>query len=64
MAANNFTSDYLKERKMPLVFGLSFVFSFLMSLNLAMFIDNGGHFRCMEVVILIGLFDYRLKQIK
>jgi hypothetical protein len=42
MDANNFTSDYLKERKMPLVFGLSFVLSFVMSLNLAMFIGNQG----------------------
>ncbi len=42
MDANHFTSDYLKERKMPLVFGLSFVFSFFMSLNLAMFIGNEG----------------------
>ncbi len=42
MDANHFTSDYLKERNMPLVFGLSFVLSFFMSLNLAMFIGNEG----------------------
>ena len=42
MDANHFTSDYLKERKMPFVFGLSFVLSFVMALNLAMFIGNQG----------------------
>ena len=40
MAANNFTKDDLKKRKMPVVFGLSFLFSLLMSLNLAMFISK------------------------
>ena len=38
MDANNFTSDILKMRKMPVVFGLSFLFSLIMALNLAMFI--------------------------
>jgi UDP-N-acetylmuramyl pentapeptide phosphotransferase/UDP-N-acetylglucosamine-1-phosphate transferase len=40
MAANNFTHEDLKKRKMPLVFGLSFFFSFLMAVNLAMFIGK------------------------
>ncbi len=40
VAANNFTAEDLKKRKMPLVFGLSFFFSFIMSVNLAMFIGN------------------------
>jgi Protein of unknown function (DUF1761) len=40
MAANNFSFDDLKKRNMPLVFGLSFFFSLLMSINLAMFIGK------------------------
>lgn len=40
MAANNSTHEDLKKRKMPLVFGLSFFFSFIMSVNLAMFIGK------------------------
>ena len=40
MAVNNFTQENLKKRKMPLVFGLSFLFSFIMSMNLAMFIGK------------------------
>lgn len=40
MTANNFTQEDLKSRKMPLVFGLSFFFSFIMSVNLAMFIGK------------------------
>jgi UDP-N-acetylmuramyl pentapeptide phosphotransferase/UDP-N-acetylglucosamine-1-phosphate transferase len=42
MDANHFTPEHLKDRKMPLVFGLSFVLSFVMALNLAMFIGNQG----------------------
>lgn len=40
MAANNFTNEGLKKRKMPVVFGLSFFLAFLMALNLAMFIGK------------------------
>ena len=40
MAVNNFTNENLKRRKMPVVFGLSFFFALLMSLNLAMFIGK------------------------
>ncbi|TAF63793.1 MAG: DUF1761 domain-containing protein [Cytophagales bacterium] len=40
MEANNFTQEDLKKRNMPIVFGLSFFFSLLMSLNLAMFIGK------------------------
>ena len=40
MASNRFSSEDLKSRKMPLVFGLSFLLSFIMSLNLAMFIGK------------------------
>ncbi len=41
MAANHFTQEDLKKRRMPLVFGLSFFFALLMALNLAMFIGKG-----------------------
>lgn len=40
MAQNNFTAELLKQRKLPLVFGLSFLFSFIMAFNLAMFIGT------------------------
>lgn len=40
MAVNNFTNEDLKKRKMMLVFGLSFFFTLLMSVNLAMFIGK------------------------
>jgi hypothetical protein len=40
LRANNFTQENLKNRKMPLVFGLSFLFSLIMSLNLSMFIGK------------------------
>lgn len=40
MVANNFTKDDLKKRNMPMVFGLSFLFSLIMSANLAMFIGK------------------------
>jgi hypothetical protein len=42
MQANGFTAEYLKRRKMPMVFGLSLLLSFIMALNLAMFIGNGN----------------------
>ena len=42
MASNRFSSEDLKSRKMPLVFGLSFLLAFIMSLNLAMFIGKEG----------------------
>jgi UDP-N-acetylmuramyl pentapeptide phosphotransferase/UDP-N-acetylglucosamine-1-phosphate transferase len=38
IAINNFTKEYLSKRKLPLVFGLSFLFAFIMSFNLAMFL--------------------------
>ncbi len=37
MASNRFSSEDLKSRKMPLGFGISFLLSFIMSLNLAMY---------------------------
>ena len=40
MAANNFTAEYLQSRNMALVFGLSFLLSFIMALNLALFIGQ------------------------
>lgn len=40
LSANNFTQDDLRSRNMPLVFGLSFLLSFIMALNLAMFIGQ------------------------
>ena len=42
MTANHFTDEDLKSRNMPMVFGLSFLFSFLMAFNLAMFIGKEG----------------------
>jgi hypothetical protein len=39
-AANNFTNEDLKKRKMPFVFGLSFCLSLLMAVNLAIFIGK------------------------
>ncbi len=40
MAANNFTKEQLLKRKMPVVFGLSLLFSIFMSINLALFIGQ------------------------
>jgi len=40
MSANNFTEEYLNKRNMPMVFGLSFLLSLIMALNLAMFIGK------------------------
>lgn len=42
MTANGFTREFLRQRKLPVVFGLSFIFSFIMALNLALFIGKGG----------------------
>lgn len=44
METNNFDKEYLKQRKLPLVFGLSFLFSFMMAFNLAMFIGTKSNF--------------------
>ena len=44
MAENNFTKELLQQRKLPLVFGLSFLFSFIMAFNLAMFIGPKASF--------------------
>ena len=40
IAENNFTKEQLQQRKLPLVFGLSFLFSLIMAFNLAMFIGT------------------------
>lgn len=40
LKANNFNPEDLKRRNMPLVFGLSFLLSFIMALNLALFIGQ------------------------
>jgi len=40
MSVNNLTNEDLKKRNMPIVFGLSFLFSLIMSVNLAMFIGK------------------------
>ena len=42
MTANGFTREFLKQRKLPVVFGLSFIFSFIMAFNLALFIGKEG----------------------
>jgi hypothetical protein len=41
MSANGFTEEDLAKRKMPKIFILTFVFSFIMAINLALFIGNG-----------------------
>ena len=40
MAVNNFTRELLLQRKLPYVFSLSFLFSFIMAFNLAMFLGT------------------------
>lgn len=40
LKANNLNQEDLKNRNMPLVFGLSFLLSFIMALNLALFIGQ------------------------
>lgn len=40
MDANNFTTEDLKKRNMPMVFGMSLFLAFVMALNLAMFIGK------------------------
>ena len=42
MAVNNFTKEHLETRKMPMVFGLSLLFAFIMAINLALFIGEEG----------------------
>lgn len=42
MHSNGFTQIDLESRNMGLIFGLSFLFAFIMSLNLAMFIGMEG----------------------
>ena len=43
MNSNGFTKSYLEKRKMPFVFGFSFLLSFLMALNLAIFIGKENY---------------------
>ena len=40
MDANNFTTEDLKKRNMPMVFGMSLFLAFVMALNLALFIGK------------------------
>jgi hypothetical protein len=40
VSSNNFSQDNLRKRNMSIVFGLSFILSFIMALNLAMFIGQ------------------------
>jgi hypothetical protein len=49
MDAWNFTEEQLATRNMPIVFGVSLIFSFIAALNLAMFIDA-------EADLAFGLF--------
>jgi hypothetical protein len=42
MEENNFTDDKLKKSNMPKIFGLTFLFSLVMALNLAMFLNDAG----------------------
>jgi hypothetical protein len=40
MKENNFSEDTMKNRNMKKIFGLSFLWSFIMSFNLAMFLND------------------------
>lgn len=40
MKENGFTEEYLKKANMALVFGLTFVLSFIIAVNLAFFLGN------------------------
>jgi hypothetical protein len=40
MRENNFTEEDTKKSNMPKVFGLTFLFSFIMAFNLAMFLND------------------------
>ncbi len=42
LKANNFSREDLQSRNMPMVFGLSLLLSFIMALNLALFIGAEG----------------------
>ncbi len=42
MKENNFTEDELRKGNMPKIFGLTFVFSFIMAFNLAMYLNDAG----------------------
>lgn len=42
MKENNFTEDELRKGNMPKIFGLTFLFSFIMAFNLAMFLNDGN----------------------
>ena len=40
MVENSFTEEDLRKRNMPKVFGLTFIYSFVMAFNLAMFLND------------------------
>jgi hypothetical protein len=42
MKENNFTEDEQQKGNMPKIFGLTFLFSFIMAFNLAMFLNDGN----------------------
>ena len=42
MKENNFTKEELEKSNMPKVFGLTFLFSFIMAFNLAMFLNDSN----------------------
>jgi hypothetical protein len=42
MKENNFTEEELRKGNMPKIFGLTFVFSFVMAFNLAMYLNDAG----------------------
>ena len=42
MKENNFSDDDLKKGNMPKIFGLTFLFSLVMSFNLAMFLNDAS----------------------
>jgi len=42
MKENNFSDDDLKKGNMPKIFGLTFLFSFVMAFNLAMYLNDSN----------------------
>lgn len=42
MKENNFTEEEVQKGNMPKIFGLTFVFSFVMAFNLAMYLNDAG----------------------
>ena len=73
MAENSFSEEDLKKRNMPKVFALTFLYSFIMSFNMAMFLNDAktttgwgmiagflaGFGWVTMFIFIIGLFEKR-----